>query len=454
MDDTLRAWVEETAGGRLASTTRPLAGGSRELYFVDVERADGVVLPLVLRCEGGGSFAGTEISPAREAVVYRALEHTAVPVPRVVGVAPGGAALLMERVPGSGDLSAVDGPERAETMVSFVDALAELHNLDVDTLALDGFARPGNAEDHARLDLAMWARLADDGVASLDPLVRYAGAWLRAHAAAVVARTVLVQGDTGPGNFVFEHGNVTGIVDWEFAHVGDPMDDWAWLDMRMPGEDLTDLQARYSRATGIAIDPERIRYYRAAVDYRCAVTTSLAVSRGGGARGWAPYLLVTERYVLGLADRLSALLGIVEPADVPVVTPTARTPSYDHLLDGIRAATRGVDDEALRESTRNLQILVHYLRAYDEIGAEIEALDRADRAATLGADALDDARASTRSWNRPAPTLTSPRSATCCGAPNANASCGPRSSTARAAPERTPHATRNLRQLRVLYNVC
>ena len=215
---------------------------------------------------------------------------------------------------------------------------------------------------------------------------------VRTHAAAVVARTVLVQGDTGPGNFVFEHGNVTGIVDWEFAHVGDPMDDWAWLDMRMPGEDLTDLQARYSRATGIAIDPERIRYYRAAVDYRCAVTTSLAVSRGGGARGWAPYLLVTERYVLGLADRLSALLGIVEPADVPVVTPTARTPSYDHLLDGIRAATRGVDDEALRESTRNLQILVHYLRAYDEIGAEIEALDRADRAATLGADALDDAR--------------------------------------------------------------
>ncbi len=57
---------------------------------------------------------------------------------------------------------------------------------------------------------------------------------------------MLVQGDTGPGNFVFEHGNVTGIVDWEFAHIRIPMDDWAWLDMRMPGEDLTDLQARYT----------------------------------------------------------------------------------------------------------------------------------------------------------------------------------------------------------------
>ena len=52
----------------------------------------------------------------------------------------------------------------------------------------------------------------------------------------------------------------------------------------------------------------------------------------------------------------------------------------------------GIDDVELRESTRNLQILVHYLRAYDEVGAEIEALDRADRRQTLGTDSLDDAR--------------------------------------------------------------
>src|SRR5436190_2549387 len=97
VDAALRAWVEETAGGRIAWVSRSPAGGSRELYFLDVERADGTVVPLVLRCEGGGSFAGTEISPSKEAVVYRALEPTNVPVPGVVGIAPGGAALLMER---------------------------------------------------------------------------------------------------------------------------------------------------------------------------------------------------------------------------------------------------------------------------------------------------------------------------------------------------------------------
>ena len=72
----------------------------------------------------------------------------------------------------------------------------------------------------------------------------------------------------------------------------------------------------------------------------------------------------------------------------------------------MRAATRGIDDVELRESTRNLQILVHYLRAYDEVGADIEALDRADRSQTLGTDALDDSRASPCSSNRQAPTVT------------------------------------------------
>jgi aminoglycoside phosphotransferase (APT) family kinase protein len=399
VEDAIRAWVEEAAGGRITEVTRPAAGGSRELSFVEVAGRDGAVVPLVLRREGGGSFAGTEISPAKEAVVYRALESTPVPVPRVVALAPDGSALLMERVRGSADFAALDGTERDETMRSFVDALAALHNLDVDALSLPGFARPRAAEEHARLDLDMWAGLARVHVPDLDPLVAFAGAWLHAHAPSAVARTVLVQGDTGPGNFVFERGVVTGIVDWEFAHLGDPMDDWAWLDMRMPGADLSALQERYTRATGIPIDHDRIRYYRAAVDYRCAITTSLAVSRGGGARGWAPYLLVTERYVLGLAERLEELLGVEERPErpeVPAPSPTARAPLYDHLLDGLRAATRGIDDAELRERTRDLQILVHYLRAYDEVGREVDALDHADRVATFGEAALDDGAFRTR----------------------------------------------------------
>ena len=88
---------------------------------------------------------------------------------------------------------------------------------------------------------------------------------------------------------------------------------------------------------------------------------------------------------------MSELLGIVEEAAVPPVEPSPRTPSYDALLEGIRVAVKHLDDPDLREHTRNLQILVHYLRAYDQIGPEVDALDRRDRVATMGTDALDDA---------------------------------------------------------------
>ncbi len=157
-------------------------------------------------------------------------------------------------------------------------------------------------------------------------------------------------------------------------------------------EELPALQERYHRATGIEVDAERISYYRLAVDYRCAITTSLAVSRGGGARGWAPYLLVTQRYLDGIATRLSARLGVDETVALPPLTPTPRTVQFDTLVEGIRNAVRHIDDEEIREQTRNLQILVRSLRAHDQVGAEIEELDRADRAATLGSDALDDGR--------------------------------------------------------------
>ncbi|HUZ08731.1 MAG TPA: phosphotransferase family protein [Acidimicrobiales bacterium] len=358
--------------------TRTPTGGSRETWFL--ETGDGA--QAVLRIEAGGSFAGTDINVEREATVYRALEKTEVPAPRLLGVAPGGAAILLERLPGSAELGATD-EERRATLVDFVDAIAALHRLDVDALDLAGFDRPRTPEDHARLDLARWHRLADDAGVDLDPLSRYAGAYLLAHPPARVTRTCLVQGDTGPGNFVASGGRVTGLVDMEFAHLGDPMDDLAWILMRGLGGDPVPYLDRYRKRSGIEVDGRSVAYYAIAVQYRCAITTTLAVTRGGGARGWAPYLMVTERYLQGTAAALSAYLGVDEPpVQLPEGAPTDRTPWYDHLLEGIRAGVRGIADEDLREHTRNEQILVHYLRAYDRLGHDLDALDRVDLEAT------------------------------------------------------------------------
>jgi len=61
--------------------------------------------------------------------------------------------------------------------------------------------------------------------------------------------TVLVQGDTGPGQFLFDNGHITGVIDWELAKFGDPMYDLAWVrgrDMSYPFGDFPARPRRYA----------------------------------------------------------------------------------------------------------------------------------------------------------------------------------------------------------------
>ena len=50
----------------------------------------------------------------------------------------------------------------------------------------------------------------------------------------------LVQGDTGPGNFLHDGSKLTAIVDFELAHIGDPMEDLAWIGTRNAQEPVPD----------------------------------------------------------------------------------------------------------------------------------------------------------------------------------------------------------------------
>ena len=38
----------------------------------------------------------------------------------------------------------------------------------------------------------------------------------------------LVHGDYRTGNFLYDQNGITGILDWEMAHLGDPHEDLGW----------------------------------------------------------------------------------------------------------------------------------------------------------------------------------------------------------------------------------
>jgi aminoglycoside phosphotransferase (APT) family kinase protein len=268
----LRDWVRDIIGGDADWEPHPASGRSRLIWIVRPSASREPAL--LLRAETGlGPFAGTGFTLAREAEVLRSLADTDVPVPAVHGADAGH--VLMDLLPGGVDLDLNTGAGRA-VLTGYCQVLAALHRLDPPPGPLP---RPTSPADHALLDLAAHRR--NYGLCSPNPVAEDVFGWLHAHAPDSATRTSLLHGDAGPGNFLHADGRITGLIDWEMAHVGDPMDDLAWLWFRItvlgagdggPGA-LAHAFRAYADASDDALDHDRINYYCLAVLARCLVAT-------------------------------------------------------------------------------------------------------------------------------------------------------------------------------------
>src|SRR5580704_4981270 len=177
--------------------------------------------------------------------------------------------------------------------MAFMVTLAALHALDAATLSLPAFPPVDTTADAVRAELDEWEGVLAARGGVPDPALVFALGWLRRNVPAYDGRLVLVQGDTGPGNFLYADGRVTAVVDWELAHLGDPMDDIAWLSLRAVQDPFTDLPARlreYETLSGNAIDTARVHYYQVMAETKLQVMSHRGprdenASRGSGGGG-------------------------------------------------------------------------------------------------------------------------------------------------------------------------
>jgi aminoglycoside phosphotransferase (APT) family kinase protein len=126
---------------------------------------------------------------------------------------------------------------------------------------------------------------------------------------------VLVHGDAGPGNFLFEHGHLTAVIDWELAHLGDPMEDLAWFSMRSvmePVPDFAESLADYERFAGAPIDRSRLLYHRVFVSARVVVIRHRNVT-GEPAHAIVSRALNRRLLVEALADASGTAVPRPEP---------------------------------------------------------------------------------------------------------------------------------------------
>ena len=259
-------------GGSAISAER-LDGGVSNLTWL-VEGADDA--PVVLRLERRqGIFQPYDV--LREAEVIRCLESSPIPVPRVLGAvsqdSPLGAPYAV--------LSWLDYPHMglvpmtANVVDSYRSMVESIHALDWKTYGLDFLDPPRPGHEAARRDLdAVRARAVAFNCQD-DHLIAEIGAILSQHLPAS-PEPRLCHGDINVFNYlVAEDGSIAGVVDWEQAHLGDPLSDWGLITalaslkgLNAPPEDHPLVAPAFQRSGS---DVQDLRYWMLHQMYKLAV---------------------------------------------------------------------------------------------------------------------------------------------------------------------------------------
>ena len=398
LPDDLVSWVEEVGGGRLIAADRKPGGARKEAWYVDLERPDGTVLHLFLRYDRSDPARTKDPwTLHREATVYVALQDGPVPVPRVLGVHPVHQAMVSERVAGENWFSRIADPvEQEETARDFMVQLAALHALDPTALDLPAFPPVKTVTDAVHAELDEWERVLVERGGTVDPALAFSLRWLRRNVPDYDGPPVLVQGDTGPGNFMYRGGRVTAVVDWELAHLGDPMDDIAWLSLRSTQEPFTDFPTRlreYEALSGNPIDQARVHYYQVMAETKLQVMGHRPGGGGGDGSGDGGGGDVGNGFIYGMLHRrlwLEALASATDSELTPAEEPRARERrNHDWMYDAVLSQLRDVivprtSDPLAAQRGKGIARIIKYLAQVDTYGAAYEAYELDDLEVLLG----------------------------------------------------------------------
>ncbi len=391
LPDGMVEWVAEVGGGEITRLQRHVA--RREAWVVDVTRPDGSVLEGFLRLERTPAGPRSSTSLVRETRIIQALAATDIPVPDVYGVNDELHCTLFERVRGRSDIDKLDDPrQQRAVMEDFIRVIARMHTLDLDELGLADVMPyiPTTPQEAALndVDLALeqWAGFLEH---YSDPLLSFGVRWLRRNAPTTMARLSLVQGDTGPVNFMFDGDEVSAIIDLEWGHFGDPLEDLGNICAREfwnPSGGLTGLFHLYERESGIPYTKFAAQYYRVQQNVRGMIPIH-AVSVNAHPRESLAWFLC-YRY---LGDRATCE-SLAEAAGVVVERPVM--PEDEGAKDVLAAAAvwslekdvaPHVTDAFAASRVNDASILVRIMDRRRRYGALLDEIECEELTPLLGA---------------------------------------------------------------------
>ncbi|MDH4386867.1 MAG: phosphotransferase family protein [Caulobacter sp.] len=227
-----RIWEQPV---KVQDMSRIPGGASRETYRFDACLGD-QIRPLILRRDPVGSLIDTD--RRLEFLAFRSFHGTGLPVPEAVALEEEGGELerpffIMGRIDGGKAQSPFSAPPYGEHAAAigqqFFSHLGTIARADPLSLPIAEFA-PAPALD------ACWSRELDywEGVINEDeehpqPIVRAAIRRLRRAPPPPAQKLSVIHGDYRTGNFMHDgQGRIIALLDWEMAHIGDPLEDLGW----------------------------------------------------------------------------------------------------------------------------------------------------------------------------------------------------------------------------------
>ena len=283
LEERLAAYIArkmpDARGVAVSGLERISGGASRETYRFRLAW-DGGERPLILRRDPPASLIETERRV--EFAAYRAFHGTAVPVPELLWLEEEDEALdhpffIAEELAGhqaspqvllSGLYDAVL-PRLAERKWGI---LGEIARADPAALGLVEVMPAPEPDACWRRELDHWETLIDRDAVEPMPITRAAIRWLRANPPPPAQKLSVVHGDYRTGNFLFdEAGEIHGVLDWEMAHLGDPLEDLGWslqpvwcfgregfAGGLVPADQAI---AAWERASGLKADPAALHWW-------------------------------------------------------------------------------------------------------------------------------------------------------------------------------------------------
>ena len=219
------------------------------------------------RAPSAEMMARRSLDHAGEAAAIRAARAAGVLAPQVVvelkpddGI---GSGFVMRRIAGSAAPAALLDEGGAELLGDLGAALAAIHRVDPAEVAhLPGLDPAAGLEGLA----AQFASYGGDR-----PIIALGLAWLRANLPGPIEPR-LIHGDFRIGNLMADEARLTGVLDWELAHLGDFHEDlafgcmavWRFGKLDRPGfglGSLDDLFDAYRKAGGAPVEPARFRFW-------------------------------------------------------------------------------------------------------------------------------------------------------------------------------------------------